>query len=169
MTDVSDLCRDIQMKLPDDIWMHDELTRYTLGARYTQDFAALGDRRFIFGVITVPLSYAEDEFTWGCWVEVSPEDHDRYLAAFRSDLANELRFEGTLANEIPSYSESLGARVTVSCFEDRRPVFEVDPDTDLGTEQCEGLTAEAHRELDAILFGDDEEDEDELENDFKGE
>ena len=165
MTDMPDLCRDIQMQLPDQIWMLDSLSRYRAGACYTTDFASINGHFYLFGVVTVPLSYVEDEFTWGCWVEVDKSLHDAYLAAYQSELADTMTGEGVLANEIPSYTDSLGAKVQIQFFSNRRPAFTVDVNTTLGTEQAEGLTAEAHQELDRILFPDD--DDDTLEDDFE--
>ena len=37
MTELNELCRDIQMKLPDEIWMLDALERYRRGAIHTED------------------------------------------------------------------------------------------------------------------------------------
>ncbi len=157
MSEEQELCHDIQMKLPDDIWMLDELERYRRGARFTPDFATFEGKTYVFGVVTVPLNYVEDEFTWGCWAEVSPELHDAYLEAFRTPGAAAVSGEGRLANAVPGYDDSLGATVTITFFEDRRPAFEVDPETTLGTEQVEGMTAEGHRELDHLLFDEDDE------------
>ena len=73
MTDTAELCRDIQMKLPDAIWMLDALERYRHGARYTEDFATMDGSTYVFGVIEVPLAYTEGSFTWGCWVGSEPQ------------------------------------------------------------------------------------------------
>lgn len=71
MTEINELCCDIQMKLPDEIWMLDSLERYRRGAVHTDDFARMDGRTYLFGVVEVPLAYEDDaSFTWGCWIEV---------------------------------------------------------------------------------------------------
>ena len=159
MTEMDELCRDIQMKLPDEIWMLDPLERYCRGASFTDDFARMDGRFYVFGVIEVPLAYTEGSFTWGCWIEVDQCLHDGYLEAFRAPDANRLSGKGTLANEIPGYDDAMGAEVEVRFAEDRRPIFSVSTTSSLGREQRSGLTEQAHRTLDEILFGDDEDDE----------
>ena len=160
MTDTNELCRDIQMKLPDEIWMLDSLERYTRGALHTDDFARMDGRFYLFGVIEVPLAYTDGSFTWGCWIEVDQALHDAYLEAFRSSAADELAGRGTLANDIPGYEDAAGAEVSVTFAENRRPVFTVTKASSLGLAQAEGLSEADHRELDDILFGEDEEDDD---------
>ena len=90
MSDTAELCRDIQMKLPDAIWMLDALERYRHGARYTEDFATMDGSTYVFGVIEVPLAYTEGSFTWGCWVEVNRNLHDAYLEDFQTEGADRL-------------------------------------------------------------------------------
>ena len=60
MTEINELCRDIQMKLPDEIWMLDSLERYRRGAVHTDDFARMDGRTYLFGVVEVPLAYEDD-------------------------------------------------------------------------------------------------------------
>lgn len=46
-----ELCRDIQMKLPDCLWQLDYVGRYAAG-KFNEDFASLDSgERFLFGVI----------------------------------------------------------------------------------------------------------------------
>lgn len=47
MTEINELCRDIQMKLPDEIWMLDSLERYRRGAVHTDDFARMDGRTYL--------------------------------------------------------------------------------------------------------------------------
>ena len=114
MTEINELCRDIQMKLPDEIWMLDSLERYRRGAVHTDDFARMDGRTYLFGVVEVPLAYEDDaSFTWGCWIEVDRSLHDAYLEAFQSPAADRLTGDGRLANDIPGYEDAAGARVEV--------------------------------------------------------
>ena len=163
MTDINveDLCRDIQMKLPDVLWMLDYTGRYRAG-RFNEDFARLEDgRTYLFGVVEVPLNYTDEaSFTWGVWAQVSPEDHDRCLNAFQTAEAEGLEIEGLLANDIPGYEGSEGLPVLLTMHADRRPSVTV-LKGDLAEDQREGLSLEDHVELDRILFGDDEDEDEE--------
>ena len=160
MTEINELCRDIQMKLPDEIWMLDSLERYRRGAVHTDDFARMDGRTYLFGVIEVPLAYeAGASFTWGCWIEVDRCLHDAYLEAFQSPAADRLTGEGRLANDIPGYEDAAGVRILVTFSSERRPAFVLDADNALGLDQKNGLSLEKHQALDDILFGDDEYDE----------
>lgn len=162
MTELNELCRDIQMKLPDDIWMLDALERYRRGAIHTDDFASMDGRFYVFGVVEVPLAYEENgSFTWGCWIEVDKALHDAYLEAFRTEMADRLTGEGRLANDIPGYEDASNAIVKVAFSSERRPVLTVDSSNSLGQDQKNGLSLEDHQALDNILFGDDEEEADE--------
>ena len=60
-----ELCRDIQMKLPDCLWQLDYVGRYAAG-KFNEDFASLDSgERFLFGVIEVPFTEEAGSFTWG--------------------------------------------------------------------------------------------------------
>lgn len=153
---LSELCRDIQMQLPDSLWRLDKLTRYQRG-RFTEDFATFDESQYyLFGVIEVPLNYTDGEtFTWGVWVEVSLDEHNQYLASFQTEKANDLVFVGKLANDIPGYPDALGTTVRMQCFRDRRPNITVLSGS-LADAQVTGLDEKAHRRLDNTLFGDDD-------------
>jgi hypothetical protein len=166
VTEPSELCRDIQMKLPDEIWSLEATERYRRGAVTCADFARMDGHYYVFGVVEVPLAWAREKepgasFTWGCWAEVSRALHDAYLEAFRTEGASRLAGEGRLANDIPGYEDALGAKVRIVFSGERRPAFTMDPATALGRDQKAGLTLEQHQKLDEILFGDDEEDDEE--------
>lgn len=161
-----ELCRDIQMKLPDELWMLDYTGRYRAG-RFNEDFARTDDGRcYLFGVCEVPIgtdaAVARDVFTWGVWIEVSPEDHDRYLDAFQTEAVEGLEIFGHLANEVPGCERSIGCRARLVCHADRRPEVEM-IEGDLSEDQKRGMSSERHLEIDIALFGDTEgdfEDED---------
>ena len=167
MSETPDLCRDIQMKLPDALWALDEWSRYRSG-KFCRDFATFepegeARRTYLFAVLEVPLPEEADVFTWGIWAEVSPEDHNLYLDRIQTPDAEGLVFEGRIANEIPGAEDALGSRVRVRCFADRRPAAEALEGSILEA-QRKGLTLAEHEALDRLLFGDDEEeDEDEVE------
>lgn len=67
-----ELCRDIQMKLPDCLWQLDYVGRYAAG-KFNEDFASLDSgERFLFGVIEVPFTEEAGSFTWGDGRKIVP-------------------------------------------------------------------------------------------------
>lgn len=162
MIPLSDLCRDITMKLPDPLWALSEHERYRVG-RATKDFArwhdeeAGGERFYLFGALDVPLAHTSGEvFSWGLWVEVEPAFHNRYYEAFQTPEAEGLVTEGFIANDVPDYPDALGARVRLTCHAGRRPTIEPLEGT-LAEDYAKGLSETRHRALDAALFGDEDE------------
>lgn len=120
-----ELCRDIQMKLPDCLWQLDYVGRYAAG-KFNEDFASLDSgERFLFGVIEVPFTEEAGSFTWGVWAEVAPADHDAYLLSFQSEMAEGRVMAGRIANDIPGSPDAVGARVELVLHADRRPEIRV--------------------------------------------
>lgn len=120
-----ELCRDIQMKLPDCLWQLDYVGRYAAG-KFNEDFASLDSgERFLFGVIEVPFTEEAGSFTWGVWAEVAPADHDAYLLSFQSEMAEGRVMAGRIANDIPGSPDAAGARVELVLHADRRPEIRV--------------------------------------------
>lgn len=157
-----DLCRDIQMKLPDCLWQLDYIGRYIAG-RFNEDFAALeSGERFLFGVIEIPFTEEEGSFTWGVWAEVPTEVHDAYLRDFQQATCEGRVIEGHLANDIPGSPDAFGARVELTLHADRRPEIRVLEGT-LAAQQARGLSLTEHEALDRELFGDDDFEDDEPE------
>ena len=160
--EAEELCRDIQMKLPDCLWQLDYAGRYAAG-KFNEDFAALeSGERFLFGVAEVPLAYAEGSFTWGVWAEVDPADHDAYLRDFQTEAAEGRVVGGRLANDIPGYDDAAGAPVELTLHAGRRPEIRVLAGS-LGEVQARGMTLAEHEALDRTLFPDDGDWEDEEE------
>lgn len=150
-----ELCRDIQMKLPDCLWQLDYTGRYAAG-RFNEDFAGLDSgERFLFGVIEEPFSEEHGSFTWGVWAEVSRNDHDAYLRDFQQAACEGRVVEGRLANDIPGSPDAFGARVELTLHAGRRPEVRVLEGT-LGERQARGMSLAEHEALDRELFGDDE-------------
>lgn len=150
---VDELCRDIQMKLPDALWQLDYCGRYMAG-RFNEDFATdvRDGRTYLFGVVEVPLAYTEGVFTWGLWCEVSETDHNRYLEGFQTEAVDDVEIEGRIANDVPGYPDAMGARVRLALHSERRPEVTV-LDGTLAQAQAKGLTLDEHRALDETLFG----------------
>ena len=115
------------------------MERY-LRCRTFSEFCTLDESRyFLRAILPVPIEDG-DAFCWGVWVEVSRQDHDRYLKAYSADELNELEpIKGCLANELPVYEESLGAPVRLMPSADQRPDVVVLQEGLLATEQQVGM------------------------------
>ena len=149
--ETEELCRDIQMTLPDAFWALDYVERYRFG-RFSKDFALADDgRAYHFGVIEVPFLEASGSFTWGVWAEVPREFHDAYLRVFQTEGAEGMKTLGHLANEVPGYDDAFGAALEITLHADRRPSIRM-IEGSLAKAQAEGLTLAAHRALDEVLF-----------------
>ncbi len=146
----SGLPQDYSFGLPDEVFDLDFLSRYQR-ARSNSDLCTLDDsRHFIRGVIPLPFQTSEEEFCWGVWVEVSREDHDRYVRGYYDDLSAEPSFPGKLANDIPGHGGTLGLPLTVRFGEPgKRPnyYFEAAPVHPLAQDQLHGITAARHHDM----------------------
>lgn len=60
-------------------------------------------RFFLRGVAPLSFNESEAEFCWGIWVEISQEDHDKYVRGFRDGLSVEPGFATKLANNTAGY------------------------------------------------------------------
>lgn len=155
-----ELAKDISMSFPEDIWSLNPIERY-LRTHIASEFATLDESRyFIRTILPVPLNDENDEFLWGVWCEVSREDHDRYIQAYATGSLGELGIlQGRLANDLPVYEGALGLEVQLQCSQQERPRVEVLGASLLKEEQLSGINLARHQEIDFLLFGDDEEDE----------
>lgn len=83
-------------------------------ARNNADFAELGDRRFVRGLLPVPLANGE-EFRFGVWLEVDQQTFDEVVTSWDDEERYpDLRFSATIANAVaPWHAQILGARVDV--------------------------------------------------------
>ena len=157
--DEDELCRDIQMKLPDCLWQLDYVNRYRAG-KFNEDFAALETgEKFLFGVIEIPFTEEDGSFTWGVWAEVDAGDHDAYVRHFQTDAAEGRVIAGRLANDMPGTPEAFGANVELTLHAGRRPEIRV-LEGELGIQQARGMSLSEHEALDRELFGDDDEEGD---------
>lgn len=144
------LPQDYSFGLPDEVYELKFIDRY-LRVRSNSDLCTLDDsRHFIRGVIPLPFQDSDAEYCWGVWVEVSREDHNKYVRGYYDDLSAEPRFSGRLANSIPGYSETAGLPVTVQFgAEGKRPNYYIDPTTEHGlvAEQRQGITSTRHHAM----------------------
>ncbi|MBK6471234.1 MAG: DUF2199 domain-containing protein [Betaproteobacteria bacterium] len=146
----SGLPQDYSFGLPDEVFELDFISRY-LRARSNSDLCTLDESRyFMRGVIPLPFQDSGEEYCWGVWVEVSREDHDKYVRGYHDDLSAEPSFPGKLANSIPGYEETLNLPVTAKFGEPgRRPNYFIGAAAQhkLGADQQTGITAARHHEI----------------------
>lgn len=141
-----ELPADVELHLPDAVWSLPYLERY-LRSRANPDFCTLDEsRHFIRCVLPVAFTYQEGFFAWGLWVEVAKADHDAYLAHYQHGAAEVPPFAGTLANNLPGYSPTLGLAVTVELDDEHRPFVTIDPASrhKLAREQRNGIDRARH-------------------------
>jgi hypothetical protein len=98
----------------------------------------------------LPFQDSEEEYCWGVWVEVSRDDHDKYVRGYNDDLSAEPNFPGQLANSIPGYEETRHLPITAKFgASGQRPNYFVEATTQhkLATDQHTGITAAQHHEM----------------------
>ena len=102
---------DFGCQLPDCIWEQAESER---SSRNGSDFAELGSRRFVRGLLPVKLADGE-EFRYGVWLEVTRAVFEEVVRVWNDeDRDPRLRFAATLANALPPWgTDILGVAVEV--------------------------------------------------------
>lgn len=144
-----ELPADVELHLPDAVWSLPYLERY-LRSRSNPDFCTLDDARyFIRCVLPLPFSYQDGYFAWGLWVEVARAEHDAYLAHYQHGTAEVPPFAGTLANNLPGYSPTLGLAVRVELDDEHRPFVQIAPPSrhKLAREQKAGIDRARHEAI----------------------
>ncbi|ETX28324.1 DUF2199 domain-containing protein [Roseivivax isoporae] len=94
---------DLGFEHPED-WPHPpaEGTEVAVGAdRLNADLCRLGERRFLRGVLMLPVRGADDALAYGLWAEVAHEDFYRYLDAALDEGPAFAGARGHLANPVP--------------------------------------------------------------------
>lgn len=89
-------------------------TRGERSPRNTRDFAELGERRFVRGLLPVKLA-SGDEFRYGIWLEVDCATFDDARQIWNDEVRySQLRFAAAIANAAPPWREKIvGAAVEV--------------------------------------------------------
>jgi hypothetical protein len=109
---------DFGYQAPDCVWAQ---LPHERSPENTSDFARLGERRFVRGLLPIKLESGE-EFCFGLWFEVDLATYDQVRACWRDPPRYlSLRFTATIANATPPWRESiigcivdLGARKATS-------------------------------------------------------
>ena len=103
---------DTAFTFPDEVWEIPEQERAE-HASWTSDLCQFDGRYFIRGFLPIPLIERQEHYGWGVWVEVDRPTFERYLELFDVDARKEPPVRGLLANEVPTYPESIGLPVQV--------------------------------------------------------
>jgi hypothetical protein len=121
---------------PDDVWAlsEEENARRVAGGN---DLCSIHEDRpgdpvrfFIRGTIPMWVPELSDSWAVGVWAEVSESDFHRYRSLYDSDASHEPRFEGTIANAVRGFPDTLGASVWVQLGnETQRPTFSFSPES----------------------------------------
>jgi hypothetical protein len=114
-----------------------------------------GERFFARGLLVLPVRDADEDFTWGVWVELSSGSFERMSELWETpNREREPPYPGWLANALPGYRQStLGmlARMKTQPV-GLAPLVEVSADDhQLSAEQHEGITLARVREIAAAL------------------
>ena len=121
--DLGEIAMDKGYQMPDEIWELSAIEREDR-SQIDTDLGRLDERYFIRGVAFIPVSGTEEYFGWGIWVEVPQEKFFNYAKNYQEDNSETPRFQGLVANQMPSYENTLGLEVSVQLGSDtERPTF----------------------------------------------
>ena len=95
---------DFGYQAPDCVWAQPATERWSGN---TGDFARLGERSFVRGLLPIKLADGE-EFRFGLWFEVDPASGDKIRASWHEPtLYLALQFTATIANAAPPWREQI--------------------------------------------------------------
>jgi hypothetical protein len=137
-------------KLPDSVFDLSYLDKYRR-SRSNVDLCTLDENRFfVRGLLSLPFTYQEGQFSWGVWVEVDRTTHAFYLGNFNDEFAKGSKAQGRLANTIPGFPELVNELLEIE-FQDSesRPSFRFLPRAahQLAKDQREGVDFARHHEF----------------------
>jgi len=93
---------DYAYKLPDCVFA---LSAEQRSPRCNEDFAEMGERKFVRGLLPVPIEGGE-EFRYGVWVEVDRDTFERVVRVWNDAAAyRTLTFSGRIANAFPPFGQ----------------------------------------------------------------
>lgn len=140
-------------------WM-DATSEQQADGQLTEDACVIGEpgdlHCFLRSAIALPLPALDgEEFVWGVWVELTPEDLQLVQETWESEERAELpAIEGTLATDLPYEEDTVGLKVTLAQREPGLiPVATIvgHDDHPLATQQREGASVEWLIELNETM------------------
>jgi hypothetical protein len=146
---------DIRAGLPDAVFALDGPER-DARAEIGDDWCVLDEERFfVRGLIELPIPPLGQDFRFGAWVEVAPDDFTRVGELWHDPRGRRHPpFAATLANELKPYTGTAGLPVLLRLEEvERLPSIEVlDGEHALGRDQREGVDEPAVHRLAATVL-----------------
>lgn len=141
--DIGEIVFDKSYKMPDEIWNLPPIEKEER-AQIDSDLCILDDRYFIRGVAYLPVNETDKSYGWGIWAEVPEENFFEYAKNYEEDNSSKPKFSGLVANQIPSYENTIGLELAVQLGnETQRPEFYFTNTVHLLTkEQTEGISIE---------------------------
>jgi hypothetical protein len=140
---------DTAFTLPDEVWALPVEERSTR-AKWTEDLCQFGERYFIRCLLPIPFTDQAGYYGWGVWAQVEWSIFQKYLELYDQDGTKEPSVFGLLANQIPTYAQTLGLPVRIQ-FEKstERPTvqFAASQDHELAREFITGISYARYHEI----------------------
>lgn len=131
---------------------HERERRCKLG---TDDCIVDDEWFFVRGCLDIPLQGADQDFSWGVWVSLSPASYEKWRACFHEKKRSHVGpFFGWLNTPLKPYPDTLNLKTHVHLRDDGiRPFIELEPtDHPLAVEQRNGITVERVAEIYAMMM-----------------
>lgn len=116
-----------------------------------------GEEFFLHGIIRLEVLDGDDDFDWGVWVSLSPDNYERAVDLWDTPgRETEPPYFGWLTTELPTYARStLLLKTSVHTRPvGLRPLIVLEPtDHPLAVEQREGITVARLEEIAAAIIG----------------
>jgi hypothetical protein len=110
---------------------------------------------FLRGCLEVPIVGSDEAFLWGLWASVREEVFDEISNSWQQVGREKLHgpFKGRLGNLLTEYPETLNLKLQIAIQPvGTRPLFFIEDDHQLRTEQTAGITIDRAHELASLLL-----------------
>src|SRR5258708_3097295 len=96
---------------------------------------------FVRGLVEIPILGRSDQFAYGAWVSLSPDNFERFQVVEERDPSKEPPYFGWFCNKLPGYPDTLNLKTKVYLRpHPQRPRIELEPtDHPLAVEQRNGI------------------------------
>ena len=135
---------ELAFRRPDVIAALPESQRFGKRVRESDDLCEYAGEHFVRAVLPLPVDGWDEPYSIGIWVRVEPGVFQRILDLWEDPAqSDEPPFDAWLANDIPSFPETMGLPVQLQLTgPTSRPYVLVPPSAHpLHREQCSGITA----------------------------
>jgi hypothetical protein len=109
----------------------------------------------IRGLIEIPIHGTSERFLWGVWARVFQEDFTEIHESWEEEGRELTRgpFKGRMVNRLPLYPDTLNLKLTIKIQPlGSRPLFFLDEEHPLTTQQQSGISLEKAREIASELM-----------------